>query len=762
MKMMMDPPIISTRLNSTSIPRKNNSSRGRSASPRVRPWSAADSDKCECVLEVLSHDVLLGRGSGPNDHVGNIQFRDLIHGRKSEYLSTNHRQTKALIAKEIVDQVYQRGGRFLKKLGTSEAAKVLPRLLGDSGLDDSENDTTDFDSPRDVYQVQKHAVVMEKAKQALRQNQRSGGSPSPTSRTTCGESSPTISRRHSPSEGRVKKISPETPPHAVVMNNVNGTSMNNVDSNNFNNWAGMNVNIPTTLNAFSSSGGFQEQQVFQGNNTHNNPAADSFDVLNSGYPSSQQHSNTDAFQQHQGYEHQHQQQGGDPMMRLSHLRQQHQEILLQYEQLNQFQPNQAEQQKQLIQEQLENQLRQEQIRQQLQQQSMHKLENNAALYSSKRRQDREQPQAVQSQQQQCPPEFLNGYATYTTTLDAMECNRQDTDRHDSNTALEEDEEIVDINDKNNGSDSHSMQMSTMMGSFKDMSVRSNESMHNSNDTIGTIDNIPSGVVGGFSMAHMSGISIMSMMNDSTDSLFKGSSRSKDLGAHNASWGNPSESDKLISNSAILKASLGLPRPEVPGSSSKNSSRRSAAAAAGAAALGKNHYGSRADSTGRRHSNNSNSSSSNDANAAASAMLAMASVAEGGNECLGHLQQQHTSNFSFNNRILPNRTALSVHELMNNPSILGPSGIDNNLMGSWQHGAGMQPNMGASSGNMCAPVGLSSGGGDGGNNTPFRSSFATLAANSGSAVGFGVSNNGMNNSRVSSLPTTREGHPSSPP
>jgi len=114
------------------------------------------------VLDVHPNDVLFGRGSGPNDHEGNIRFRDLVAQRKTEYMATNHRQTKAKIAKQIVDQVFNVGGRFLKKLEANEAAKL--------GIDHG---------GRDVYEVVGDDTIMEKAKQALRQNRNREDSPKP-------------------------------------------------------------------------------------------------------------------------------------------------------------------------------------------------------------------------------------------------------------------------------------------------------------------------------------------------------------------------------------------------------------------------------------------------------------------------------------------------------------------------------------------------------------------------------------------------------
>lgn len=109
-------------------------------------------DPSQYVTVVHPNDVLFGRGSGPNDHEGNIRFRDMVAQRKAEYMATNHRQTKAKIAKTIVDTVFASNGRFLKKLEPAEVQKL--------GLA----------SGMDIYQIVDDDTIMEKAKQALRQN----------------------------------------------------------------------------------------------------------------------------------------------------------------------------------------------------------------------------------------------------------------------------------------------------------------------------------------------------------------------------------------------------------------------------------------------------------------------------------------------------------------------------------------------------------------------------------------------------------------
>ena len=104
------------------------------------------------ITELSPADVLFGRGSGPNDHEGNIRFRQLVAERKDEYLATNHRQTKAKIAREIVDLILADHGRFLKKVENADAQELgIPKGL-------------------DAWIIVDDDTVMEKAKQALRQN----------------------------------------------------------------------------------------------------------------------------------------------------------------------------------------------------------------------------------------------------------------------------------------------------------------------------------------------------------------------------------------------------------------------------------------------------------------------------------------------------------------------------------------------------------------------------------------------------------------
>lgn len=128
--------------------------------PQNLQQAAADFD--EVIVHLYPNDVLFGRGSGPNDHEGNIRFRVLIGARKEEYMATNHRQTKAKIARDIVNQVLALNGRFLKKVEPADAKRRgVPKGV-------------------DAWTLADDETIMEKAKQALRQHREKPGEKSPS------------------------------------------------------------------------------------------------------------------------------------------------------------------------------------------------------------------------------------------------------------------------------------------------------------------------------------------------------------------------------------------------------------------------------------------------------------------------------------------------------------------------------------------------------------------------------------------------------
>jgi hypothetical protein len=103
-------------------------------------------------FELNHNDVLCGRGSGPNDRVGNIEFRNLVMTRKAEYLAAASRDAKGRIAYDIINAVRSRGGRFLRKLSPEQTTDV------------------GFKRGTNVFELADVATVLEKTKQTLRNN----------------------------------------------------------------------------------------------------------------------------------------------------------------------------------------------------------------------------------------------------------------------------------------------------------------------------------------------------------------------------------------------------------------------------------------------------------------------------------------------------------------------------------------------------------------------------------------------------------------
>ncbi|KAL3802941.1 hypothetical protein ACHAW5_008417 [Stephanodiscus triporus] len=109
-------------------------------------------DDNQYFFELNPNDVLCGRGSGPNYHVGNVEFRNLVMTRKAEYLASACRGTKGRIADDIINAVRSRGGRFLRKLSPEQAMN------------------TGFKWGTNVFELADAATVLEKTKQLLRQS----------------------------------------------------------------------------------------------------------------------------------------------------------------------------------------------------------------------------------------------------------------------------------------------------------------------------------------------------------------------------------------------------------------------------------------------------------------------------------------------------------------------------------------------------------------------------------------------------------------
>jgi hypothetical protein len=64
---------------------------------------------------IFSFDIFSNPKAQVNQYEGNIRFRELVQQRKDEYSATTNRRMKDTIAREIVEIVLSKEGRFLKK-----------------------------------------------------------------------------------------------------------------------------------------------------------------------------------------------------------------------------------------------------------------------------------------------------------------------------------------------------------------------------------------------------------------------------------------------------------------------------------------------------------------------------------------------------------------------------------------------------------------------------------------------------------------------
>jgi hypothetical protein len=85
--------------------------------------------------QIMDPDVLCGRGAGANTHTGNTAFRSMIGKYQHTYFMAKA-VDKAKISKGIVADVYQKGGRFLKRsVNQGEKTCQALRERGPSAFD---------------------------------------------------------------------------------------------------------------------------------------------------------------------------------------------------------------------------------------------------------------------------------------------------------------------------------------------------------------------------------------------------------------------------------------------------------------------------------------------------------------------------------------------------------------------------------------------------------------------------------------------------
>ena len=132
----------------------------------------------EYVTDLRDADCLLGRGTGPNNHRGNVEFRIAVNDLKRAYVATASRKAKKRLVQQAVRSVQQvKNGRFLSKLSKSELKRLklsqpkrYERIMSQAKTDvtNSTDDTKANPPAVAVYRIVPDEVAMEKTKQALR------------------------------------------------------------------------------------------------------------------------------------------------------------------------------------------------------------------------------------------------------------------------------------------------------------------------------------------------------------------------------------------------------------------------------------------------------------------------------------------------------------------------------------------------------------------------------------------------------------------
>jgi hypothetical protein len=87
--------------------------------------SVQSSNPSGFVIVLAPNDVLLGRGAFSIGNEGNVRFRQLVQSRKVEYRNTSKRQIKDWIARQVVQAISFKKGRFLRRIESLVEAEQM-------------------------------------------------------------------------------------------------------------------------------------------------------------------------------------------------------------------------------------------------------------------------------------------------------------------------------------------------------------------------------------------------------------------------------------------------------------------------------------------------------------------------------------------------------------------------------------------------------------------------------------------------------------
>lgn len=115
------------------------------------------------IFEPHEHDILGGRGNGPNLHLGNIYFRELVEANKTKYTSSQCNKVKNSIILEIVNKIQSRTppGRFLTKDNDSGLWYVMAykKMLKKTGQALRERPVSNSSLASSVYDISQETAA---------------------------------------------------------------------------------------------------------------------------------------------------------------------------------------------------------------------------------------------------------------------------------------------------------------------------------------------------------------------------------------------------------------------------------------------------------------------------------------------------------------------------------------------------------------------------------------------------------------------------
>jgi hypothetical protein len=127
---------------------------------RAEMSSIVNDKEVVLLTELGPYDVLLGRGTGPNENQGNRHFREKVRKGEDEYCrQSQSRVAKDLVVLQTIEAVRERGGRFVRRIRQCKKTKSTNKA---AAMKRNQAECCD------LYEVElKRDIVIEKVRQAF-------------------------------------------------------------------------------------------------------------------------------------------------------------------------------------------------------------------------------------------------------------------------------------------------------------------------------------------------------------------------------------------------------------------------------------------------------------------------------------------------------------------------------------------------------------------------------------------------------------------